>query len=55
MKKHDLIVKKNKKYRVLLNENKSYEANKILGVRKTEILDFPDNGFDSVPIFIFYF
>lgn len=42
-------IKKNKKYRVLFNEKKSYEANKILGVRKTEILDLPDNSFDSVP------
>ena len=35
-------------------KKKSYEANKILGVRKTEILDLPDNSFDSVPRFTNY-
>jgi len=40
---------KNKKKKVLNNEKSARAANKILGVKKLEILDFPDNGFDSVP------
>ena len=40
---------KNKKRKVLNNEKSAIAANKILGVNKLEILNFPDNSFDSVP------
>jgi len=40
---------KNKKRKVLSNEKSAIAANKILGVNKLEILNFPDNSLDSVP------
>mgnify|MGYP001288756252 CR=1 FL=1 len=40
---------KNKKRKILSNEKSAIAANKILGVNKLEILNFPDNSFDSVP------
>lgn len=40
---------KNKKNKVKNNERKARAANKLLGIENLEILNFPDNGFDSIP------
>ena len=40
---------KNKKNKVKNNERKARAANKLLGIKNLEILNFPDNGFDSIP------
>lgn len=40
---------KNKKNKLNNNERKARAANKLLGIKNLEILNFPDNGFDSIP------
>ncbi|WP_440931109.1 PIG-L deacetylase family protein [Candidatus Pelagibacter sp.] len=41
---------KNKKKDLIKNIKMAQVANKLIGVKKLQILDFPDNEFDNVPI-----